>query len=429
MKSYPFTSQVSYDIQGLPKYDRAVNSEFLRAVYAQFFSDGVFYDQSDRLQVVADTGMQVKVKPGSIHIRGAIGIEENERTLQVQAADTLDRIDTVVARLDLSLEARDIDLYIVKGSPAESPQPPVLTRDATVWEEGLANLFIAKNTSSIPQERITDTRLDPSRCGQVGAAVQPPFDTAAYFAQLEAAIQAHQTDAEAQIEQLRQAISDVEGSTAWMMKDLYDPQDLRIDMTTQLYTHSKSGTVHEFTGQGANGRAKMTANVSEGDTFTVNGTPVTAYVGVDEATGSMAGSEYTGRWVTFVYDREANTLNFKGGGGKVTVSGLSAEVVKKGTAVTVKQGAKTVQSVIGSYTPAFRTQEVSQTQYISDYEWKNYAIPVPKGTVGIVKITDDGWGSRVNGISGTTLNVALWSGSTSKNYKVTATVLIARDLE
>ena len=202
-----------------------------------------------------------------------------------------------------------------------------------------------------------------------------------------------------------------------------------VDSGVNVYTHTKSGTVHEFTGQGANGRAKMTANVSEGDTFTVNGTPVTAYVGVDEATGSMAGSEYTGRWVTFVYDREANTLNFKGGGGKVTVSGLSAEVVKKGTAVTVKQGAKTVQSVIGSYTPAFRTQEVSQTQYISDYEWKNYAIPVPKGTVGIVKITDDGWGSRVNGISGTTLNVALWSGSTSKNYKVTATVLIARDLE
>lgn len=230
MKSYPFTSQVTYDMQGLPKYDRAVNSEFLRAVYAQFFSDGVFYDQSDRLQVVADTGMQVKVNPGSIHIRGAIGIEETERTLQVQAADTLDRIDTVVARLDLSLEARDIDLYVVKGAPAESPQPPVLTRDATVWEEGLANLFIAKNTSTIPQERITDTRLDPSRCGQVGAAVQPPFDTAAYFAQLEAAIKAHQGDAEAQIEQLRKAIAAVEGDTAWMMQDLYDPQGRRQDI-------------------------------------------------------------------------------------------------------------------------------------------------------------------------------------------------------
>ena len=200
-----------------------------------------------------------------------------------------------------------------------------------------------------------------------------------------------------------------------------------VDCGVNLYTHNKTGTVHEFTGQGANGRALMTADVSSGDTFTVNGEPVTAYMGTDNATESMAGNPYTGKWVTFVVDD--GVLNFKGGGGRVTVSGLSANVVKKGTTVTVKQGAKTVQSVVGSYTPAFRTQEVSQTAYISDYEWKNYAIPVPKGTVGIVKITDDGWGTRVNGISGTTLNVALWSGNTSKNYKVTATVLIARDLE
>lgn len=39
------------------------------------------------------------------------------------------------------------------------------------------------------------------------------------------------------------------------------------------------------------------------------------------------------------------------GGGKVTVTGLSAGTVKKGTTVTVKQGAKTVTSVTGNLTP------------------------------------------------------------------------------
>lgn len=38
------------------------------------------------------------------------------------------------------------------------------------------------------------------------------------------------------------------------------------------------------------------------------------------------------------------------GGGKVTVTGLSPAVVKQGTTVTVKQGAKTVESVEGTYT-------------------------------------------------------------------------------
>lgn len=349
MKSYPFTSQVTYDLQGLPKYDRAVDSKFLRQVFACYFSDGVFYDQSNRLQVVVDTGMQVKVLPGVCHIQGAIGIEETERTLQVQAADTQDRIDTVVARLDLSLAVRAIDLYIVKGTPADSPQAPTLTRDSTIWELGLANLFVAKNTATVSQERITDTRLDPTRCGQVGAPVQPPFDTEAYFTQLSAAIRAHQEDAEAQIEQLRQAIAAVEGNAAWMMKDLYDPQNKQIDITVQTYTHSKSGSVHEFTGTGANGRALMTADVAEGDTFTVNGKPVTAYMGADNAVDVMAGSAYNGKWVSFIVEGE--TLNFKGGGGKVTVEGLSADVIDRDVVVTIKQGAKTVQSVRGTLWP------------------------------------------------------------------------------
>lgn len=39
------------------------------------------------------------------------------------------------------------------------------------------------------------------------------------------------------------------------------------------------------------------------------------------------------------------------GGGKVTVTGLTAGTVKKGTTVTVKQGAKTVANVTGTLAP------------------------------------------------------------------------------
>ena len=103
MQSYPFTSQVTYDEQGLPLYDRAVDSEFLRSVFAAYFSDGIFYKPTNALQVTAGTGMQVQANPGICHIRGAIGIETDTRTLTVEAAGTSPRIDTVVARLDLSL--------------------------------------------------------------------------------------------------------------------------------------------------------------------------------------------------------------------------------------------------------------------------------------------------------------------------------------
>jgi len=199
MQSYPFTSQVTYDEQGLPRYDRPVDSEFLRKVFAQYFSDGVFYKPENALQVVTDTGMQVAVEPGSCHIQGAIGIEPNRRTLVVQAAEELDRIDTVVARLDLSRAVRSIDLYVVKGTAAESPQAPALTRDSTIWELGLANLFVAKNVTTISQQRITDTRMDTSRCGQVMTPLQTP-DWAPYFAQLQAAIAAQEQAGSDQLE-------------------------------------------------------------------------------------------------------------------------------------------------------------------------------------------------------------------------------------
>lgn len=125
-----------------------------------------------------------------------------------------------------------------------------------------------------------------------------------------------------------------------------------LESCTLVFEHTKSGSVHNFVNPNPTakmGRAKMTANVEAGDTFQVNGTPVTAYMGVDAAVGAMAGSAYTGRWVSFII--EDGILNFKGGGGRVTVSGLSANAVKKGTTITVKQGAKTVQSVTGTYDP------------------------------------------------------------------------------
>lgn len=187
MNSYPFTSQVTYDEQGLPEYDRAVDSSFLRKVFAQYFSDGIFYKPTSALQVSIDTGMNVKVLPGVCHIQGAVGIEDAERVLAVQASETQDRIDTVVARLDLSLEARSIDLYVVKGTASESPVAPMLTRNSTIWELGLANIFVAKNTATITQQRITDTRLDNSRCGVVAQTIGT-LDTSPYFAQVQAMI-------------------------------------------------------------------------------------------------------------------------------------------------------------------------------------------------------------------------------------------------
>ena len=82
------------------------------------------------------------------------------------------------------------------------------------------------------------------------------------------------------------------------------------DSTIQEYAHSKTNNIHNFVGTGANGRAKITADFTEGDIFAVNGNTVTAYWGVDAPDADLIA---TGRWVTFIVD--GDTINFKPGGG------------------------------------------------------------------------------------------------------------------
>lgn len=229
MQSYPFTSQVTYDDHGLPLYDRAVDSAFLRKVFAAYFSDGIFYKPTNALQVVAGGGMQVQVNPGICHIQGAMGIQTDTASFALSPAAGQPRIDTVVARLDLSQAVRSVELYVKPGTAAASPARPALTRDSTIWELGLADIEVGANVGNISQANITDTRLDTARCGMVAQTIGS-LDTAPYFAQLQQAIAEHQDEAEAQIAALQAAIAAVEGDTAWMLKAVYDAEGQNRDV-------------------------------------------------------------------------------------------------------------------------------------------------------------------------------------------------------
>ena len=174
---------------GLPEYDRAYTAEELRAVYAKFFKNGVFGGEGGQLAVSANATQGVAVGSGSCIINGAVGIEESQRTLVLQVAhESLDRIDTVVARLDLNIDRRECDLYVIQGTPGVSPVRPELTRNESVWELGLADVYVRAGTTSVSSERITDTRSESERCGWAAPFVE--LDTTGYFTQLEAATDA-----------------------------------------------------------------------------------------------------------------------------------------------------------------------------------------------------------------------------------------------
>ena len=107
-----------------------------------------------------------------------------------------------------------------------------------------------------------------------------------------------------------ETMNDLERRVAAGFKE-FDPDGLgAANVTVQLYSCVKTGSVYALTGTGTIGRCKIPATWESGDSFTVNGNAVPAYCGADPVDGD---SIVAGRWALFVFD--GAQLNFNGGGG------------------------------------------------------------------------------------------------------------------
>ena len=73
------------------------------------------------------------------------------------------------------------------------------------------------------------------------------------------------------------------------------------------YTHTKVGTVHNLTGTGSNIKFLAAADYHEGDTFTVNGTAVTATT--PDGCALQDGVFKTGCWITAIYGNGGLTIS------------------------------------------------------------------------------------------------------------------------
>ena len=149
--------------------DRVYNAEQMTMYFDGLVSDGVYESIGDRFLVSdANDGMKVKVGTGRAIIKSRWVKNDAEATLTLDpASSSANRIDAIVLRLDLS--ARAITLTVKKGTAADVPTLPAITRSASVWELYLASVYIAK--SSTTPTSITDLR--PSTyCGWVTGVVK-----------------------------------------------------------------------------------------------------------------------------------------------------------------------------------------------------------------------------------------------------------------
>ena len=167
---------------GYPIGDRAVSSQDLADIDKEIYSDGIISTASGSggyYQVTASNGMNVVVSAGKCYIRGRKAATPSNTTLTIASADALvDRTDRVVLRLDLSNEVRDVVITVKRGTTA-------LTRTSSIWELGLADVFVAKGGTSIPQSAITDLRFNAAICGRAYNELLS-VDTTSIFNQMNA---------------------------------------------------------------------------------------------------------------------------------------------------------------------------------------------------------------------------------------------------
>lgn len=183
---FPFDNASSTNL------DRNVSSDVYADYMAMFFRNGVHItEDSSYFQVYSEEvvdQMTVQVKVGLGLINGRFAHEDTERTLIIQASEAQDRIDAVVLRLDLSL--REIDLYVVKGTAGSSPIAPTPTRAGDVYELVLAHVYINATSTTITNDKITDTRLNSDLCGVIAGTIDE-IDTTDIFDQYQAALDAY----------------------------------------------------------------------------------------------------------------------------------------------------------------------------------------------------------------------------------------------
>lgn len=168
--------------------DRLYNADQISNYFLKLISNGVFATPSSAMQVLAGSGMGVNVSAGWGFINCKWINNDALYSLTVDEPDVvLNRIDRVVLHLDPTISARSISIEIKKGTPAGTPTPPDLTRNAGgVWELSLAQIAVNAGATAISQADITDERADASVCGWVTGLIDQ-IDTTNLFAQFTAA--------------------------------------------------------------------------------------------------------------------------------------------------------------------------------------------------------------------------------------------------
>lgn len=153
-------------VNGDRKYTADDIGDYLRGI----IYSGVYPDGASSLQVMAAGGMTMEVQPGRAMLE--FKYLENDAPYQItlSAGGTMERIDAIVAYMDVN--ERACGIIAREGSPGAAPVAPALIRTDSRYEVMLASVYVPRLVSEVTQANITDTRHLTEVCGWVRGAIR-----------------------------------------------------------------------------------------------------------------------------------------------------------------------------------------------------------------------------------------------------------------
>ncbi len=129
----------------------AADIAMLRRAY---YDDGVL--SGDALKVSTGLGMRLHIAPGAAVLHGYTYVLDAEKTLILDSASSLPRVDLIVLRLDLA--ARSIAPVIIKGEGAVAPATPSHYTSGLKIDLPLAKIELSALASTSSVGKLTDLR-------------------------------------------------------------------------------------------------------------------------------------------------------------------------------------------------------------------------------------------------------------------------------
>lgn len=131
-------------------------------VYKRIISNGVFANNegkpSDDLQVIANGGLSVKLKPGEGIFLNQWYVNDADILFSLDSESSLNRIDLIVIEANKTASVLTTKAKLIKGTPAAVPVAPQVTDSDTVKQYPVASIKITGGVSAISQSAITDLR-------------------------------------------------------------------------------------------------------------------------------------------------------------------------------------------------------------------------------------------------------------------------------